>query len=282
MISANNLRFMEDDPAGPPPNDPFAELEPPSAAVEPNVFVRTIATPPALPWAQARVADLDARHGSPIPVSQVIYQLRRLEGWRPGTAGRFAAFYVLASEVDGRLDASAEVDGKTVSVTFVTGSARVAKAGQAVLRGAAIVGVAMLLAWSLGVALTRRAETAATVQLVEQRASSKLKRVETARRGQDLDRLLSLQLQRGTSMRVVLDDLTWLSNAKAPDARIESIHWEPGLMAVGAKGEASPVQPAADRAVRRAARPLRPGVWLWGVSEPLPPGGGPIAAKVGP
>ena len=280
MISSSSLRFMDDDSA--PLPSPIAAAEPPPEAAQPNVFVRTLSTPPGLPWEQGRVADLEARHGSPLPIAEVVYLLRRLDGWRPGSPGRFAAFYVLANEVDGRLDASAEVDGRDIAVTFVTGGARIAQAGQAALRVAAIVALGVVVAWSAGAAFTRRGETEAAIQLVEQRATGKLKRAETARRGGDLDRLLTQELNRGTRLRDVLGDLAWVSNATAPGARIDALHWEPGFMAVAAKGEASPFQAAADRQVRRAGRPLRPGVWLWGVTDATPQDVAPVTAEMKP
>ena len=279
MIPSLSLRFMDDQPAA---VEADAEAERPEAA-EPKVFVRTISTPPGLPWEQGRVADLEARHGSPLPIGEVLYRVRRLEGWRPGSPGRFAAFYVLAGEVDGRLDASAEVDGQTLTVTFVTGGARVAEAGLAVARTGLIAALAALLIAGVAAALNRRAETAAALQVVELRAEAKLKRAEAARRGGDLDRLLGLELERGVRLRDALGDLAWASNAKAPDARIEALHWEPGLLAVTVKGEGSPFQAVTDREIRRADRPVRPGTWLWGVTEPPPQAAGaPVAAEVRP
>jgi hypothetical protein len=162
MISSSNLRFMDDDtPAAEPPHA-APSPEPPA---EPNVFVRTLSTPPGLPWEQARVADLEARHGSPLPIAEVVYRLRRLEGWRPGSPGRFAAFYVLAAEVDGRLEATAQVEGREIAVTFVTGGARIAEAGRSALRVVAIVAVAGLVAWTGFDALSRRGETDAAIEL---------------------------------------------------------------------------------------------------------------------
>ncbi|MCY1646636.1 hypothetical protein OVA11_05975 [Caulobacter sp. SL161] len=43
--------------------------------------------------------------------------------WRPGAAARFAAFYVLARDVNGRLETHAQVDGRDVRVVFTTATA---------------------------------------------------------------------------------------------------------------------------------------------------------------
>jgi len=279
MIPSLSLRFMDEQPAT---AEADVEVERPEAA-EPKVFVRTISTPPGLPWEQGRVADLEARHGSPLPIGEVLYRVRRLEGWRPGSPGRFAAFYVLAGEVGGRLDASAEVDGQALTVTFVTGSAHVAEAGLAAARTVVIGVLAVLLIAAVAAAVNRRAETTGALQVVELRADGKLKRAETARRGRDLDRLLGLELERGVRLRDALGDIAWASNARAPDARIEALHWEPGFLAVTVKGEGSPFQAVTDREIRRADRPVRPGTWLWGVTESQPRGAGaPLAAEVRP
>ena len=91
-----------------------------AAAVEPKVFVRVIPTPPGMPWDQARAAALEARQGAPLPLIDVAYQVRRLAPWAPGQPGRHAAFYVRAQEVGEALATVQTVDGRSLTVQFVS------------------------------------------------------------------------------------------------------------------------------------------------------------------
>ena len=92
--------------------------EPVAAAVPPSVFARSVATPPGWPWEQARGALLEARHGAPLPIDQMLVRLKRLTPWRPGQGARFAACYVRATEIEARFEARVDVEGQAVSVAF--------------------------------------------------------------------------------------------------------------------------------------------------------------------
>jgi hypothetical protein len=263
MISERSLRFADEDEltASLAP----LELTPEVRGDEPHVFVRTLAAPPGLPWDQARIADLEARQGAPLPLSEVMYQLKRLEAWRPGAPARFAAFYVLARQVDDRLEASAEVDGRPVEVTFVGRGEQGTRAAGVAMRGVVIAAVCLLFAWSVGAAFGKRAELDAALSLADQTAASKAKAVaaRTLVRTQAL--LLAQEPDRGARLQNVLSDLAWADAAKSADARVEAVHWERGLLAIEARGGSPPVQATPERPVKRAAKPIRPGVWLWGV-----------------
>jgi hypothetical protein len=63
----------------------------------------------------------------------------------------------------------------------------------------------------------------------------------------------------------LVKSLAWASTAKAPQARIEGLHWDHGFMAAEVRGDEAPFQ-RLDRPVQKSARPARPGVWLWGVA----------------
>jgi hypothetical protein len=58
--------------------------------------------------------------------------------------------------------------------------------------------------------------------------------------------------------------MAWAGAAKAPAAHIDALHWERGYMAVEVRGDTPPFANP-DRAVLKADKPSRPGVWLWGV-----------------
>jgi len=55
-----------------------------------------------------------------------------------------------------------------------------------------------------------------------------------------------------------------VSAARTPDARIEALHWDHGLLAVEARGEYPPIA-GSGPPPERSSKPVRPGVWLWGL-----------------
>ncbi|WP_312165805.1 hypothetical protein [Phenylobacterium sp.] len=241
--------------------------EPIAPTRESRVFVRTLSTPPGLPWDQARTADLEARHGAPLPIADVLYLVRRLNAWRPGVPSRFAAFYVLIGDVGERLETTAEVDGKTVQVVFLAEEARRKQAQRltSIALGCAVL--VSLVTVAGATAFARSASLEAEIGAAELRHHAKLKAVREQRRLKEQARLLQGAPDRGARLQEALADIAWASAAKAPTSRIESLHWEPGLMAVEARGEDAPFVAAGDRQLERAKEPVRRGVWLWGVTS---------------
>src|SRR5688572_20809131 len=88
------------------------------AAAPPQVFVRTFSTPSGLPWEQARAARLDAEHGAPLPLRDLLHRVKRLSPWSPGAVGRYAVFYVRRRDYRGAFETTVDVDGQPVRVTF--------------------------------------------------------------------------------------------------------------------------------------------------------------------
>ena len=253
MIAPGGLRLIDDDPT--------------ASAPDPKILSRTIQVPPGLPWDQSRAAQLEARHGAPLPMSELVCRVRRLESWTPGAAGRFAAFYVLTRDLTGRLDGTVPVDGRTVRVSFLTAEGQRHRTRW--MLGLAVgLGLSGLIAvTSLGAVLLRRAEAEASLGAVEMRAAGKLRSAQMGGRMKAQNRALDAQLNRGAPLRDVLTDLAWASSTKAPDAHIEAYHWSPSLLAAEVRGDQMPFLATGNRRVERSAKPLRPGVWLWGVSR---------------
>ena len=263
MIPAGSLRLV-DEPEGSEPPEPPTE---PKAA--PKVFVRTLLTPPGMPWEQSRTAELDARLSSPLPAGDVVYQLRRLEAWRPGSPARFAAFYVLARDVDGRLETQAQVDGRDVRVVFESRevAARRAKLLGAVGLGSGVVVFALVLV--TGLAVGRRAELEGKLAAAEQLADSKLRSASSKARLKAQEQALRSWRDKGLPMSDILADLAWISGAKASGVRIDGVHWDHDLLAVEAPGGQPPLVVFGDRKLQRSAKPIRPGVFLWAVQRPM-------------
>jgi hypothetical protein len=274
MIPAKALDFMSKpiELDAEAPADAAANSEG-SSPGEPQVFVRTLAAPPGWPWEQRRGAELETRHGAPLPLSELLYRIRRLEPWRPGAPARFAAFYVLARDVDDQLEASAEVDGRQIAVTFGRVRGQSLRAGRLGLTAVAGAAVLLVVVSAIGTGLSKRTETAAALATAEQRTETKLRRLQARERQAEEERLLRLQLERGVALREVVKDLAWVSAEKAPDVGIEALHWREGLMALEVRGKQAPFEFSDERRVERAKRPIRKGVWLWGVGAK--PGGAP-------
>jgi hypothetical protein len=237
----------------------------PSAAPDhPQVLMRVIVTPPGAPWEQARAAGLDAQHGAPLPIAELIHRLKRLTSWAPGRPGRFAVFYVRAKEFRAPFETRVDVDGQSVRVAFgvVGDGARRLQGGLMLL--AMLVATGAILGGALTLAGRARSEASARLDAAERMAAAKLTVAETYRKQAAETRALRTAAGRARPVAEVIDDLTWLATSKTPEARIAAVHWQAGVMAVEVRGDPPPFA-VADRSILRSPKQLRPGVWLWGV-----------------
>jgi len=266
MTSPSGLRLID---------EPAVEPRP-----EPKVLVRTIPVPAGLPWDQDRAARLEARHSAPLPMQELVHRLQRLDPWRPSTAGRYVAFYVLARELTGRLDTTVEVDGRVVRVSFLTPAQQGERARRLLAAGVVAGAIAFLATATIGVAFTKRLQAEAALSALETRTAGKLHLLAARDQLKVQNRTLDAQPDRGARTRDVLADIAWAASGKAPDAHIEALHWEPGLMAVEVRGAEAPFAATTDRLIQKSAKPIRRGVWLWGVTpRSFASGGrGPVAA----
>lgn len=249
------------------PPDPIEE-----AQSKPNVFVRTMMTPAGFPWQQRRSADLDARLGSPLPMGDVTYRIKRLEGWRFGAAARFAAFYVLARDVGERLEAHTQVDGREVRVVFETGSPSIKRTGRVGLVALVIAVIGGAIVLTGGLALMRRLETESRLQLVEQKVQAASRKSVVESRLKKQATALGALSNPGASISDVLADIGSTGAMKAPSSRIEAFHWDQGLIAVEARGKTVPFEAPPGQRLRRSSKPIRSGVWLWGLEKQGRPG----------
>ncbi len=230
----------------------------------PKVFVRTLATPPGLPWDQARAAALDARVGAPLPLADVVYRLRRLDGWSLGRPARYAACYVRAREAGETFETAVEVDGRTISIQFLSVAERNRRARRLGVIAGVVAVTALLLSAAISSAVYVRGETEDRLAAAELHATNNLLQAQAQARLYREARLLDGAGVTGHAVEDLLSDMAWAVSAKAPGAHIDALHWEHGYIAVEARGEAAPLV-AGSRAVLKAGRQVRPGVWLWGV-----------------
>jgi hypothetical protein len=220
-----------------------------------------LATPPGLPWDQARVARLEAARAAPVAIETLTLRLKRLSPWRNGKAGAFVAFYVKTDALGGGFRTSKVVEGRTLTVEFK--SRAQAKAEGRLLAvfvgvgGAATIALLTAVIASLAIrhAGDQRLDDLArhsAHELRQAEIASVLKRQNAAFGGVD---------NPGVYVGEVLKDLAWASRARRPDVPLEGFHWRPA--GFGAEVRGAEARPFSDTAVVRAARPLRPGIWLW-------------------
>lgn len=240
--------------------------DPVEPAARPQVFARAIVTPPAPPWEQARAANLEAQHGAPLPLAELLHRVKRLSSWGPGRPGRFAVLYVRAKEVRHPFEATADVEGQTVKVSFGAGGERVRRVQGGALVLLLLVAIGAVLGTSAALAIGARTRVEARLETAEKLGASKLAAA-TAYRNQVLQAHdLRSALGRGRPIADLVEDLAWVATAKTPEARLAAVHWQGGVMAVEVRGDQPPFA-VADRQLERAPHPLRPGVWLWGVGS---------------
>jgi hypothetical protein len=242
---------------------PIESPNPPARPPGPTVFVRTFSTPAGMPWDQARVAALEAKSGAPLPLVGVIYQIRRLDPWSPKRAARYAAFYVRASEAGEDLTSTVEVNGRPMRVRFLSKVERNRRARRLGLLAAVTGGMALAVSGAVTSAFAVREETAARLDAVEKIAAAKHRIARTAERERRMAEALDAAGVTHLKLSDAVADLAWASGAKMPAVRIEAFHWDHGHVAVEVRGEGAPFGPG--RGLVKANKPLRPGVWLWGV-----------------
>ncbi|WP_340643890.1 hypothetical protein [Phenylobacterium sp.] len=249
---------------------PDLDTTEPDPVVTPQVFVRVFAVPSGMPWEQRRAAELEARHGAPVPIADLMHKLKRLGTWSFGGSARFAVLYIRTSEFTGPFETLVDVDGVPTKVGFGTGAEQTQRARlMAMLALLAAITLA-ILGSGVAVALSVRAETSARLDLAEQTAQAKTRAAKTQQTRAEQMRLLGRAVGKARPVEQVLTDLAWASSARAPESRLAAVHWDHGLLAVEARGAAAPFL-AEERPIERSDKPIRPGVWLWGVRpDPSP------------
>jgi hypothetical protein len=256
MTVPTELRIVEMDP-----EDRGGEAN----SAEPTVFVRTIAAPPGAPWDQVRVAGLEARVGAPLPLAEVVYQLKRLEPWSFGRPGRFAACYVRASEVGEDFSTIKEIDGRPVAIRFLSVVERRRRLQSQVFVTGAIAATTAFILAALASALAVRSDLDRRQAVLLQETAFQLRQAQAEHRLQEQDLALARAHVAGHTIGDVMSDLAWASANKTAGAHIDALHWQDGVMGVETRGELQPFANG-ERAVIKVERPLRPGVWLWGVA----------------
>ncbi|PXA95305.1 hypothetical protein DMC25_00950 [Caulobacter sp. D4A] len=251
-----------------PANLQLIEAQTSDAAVEPQVqparvFARSIMTPAGWPWEQVRAAEIEARHATPLPLGDVVSQVRRLEAWRPSRPSRFAAFYVRRGQIGERLESDVLLSGERHRVVFVSPVQR--RRRFQLLAGAGVAAALLVFGAVLAAVSAKQTGDAAEQRLavLEAKAAADLRRAQIVRRQRKLSEAIE-DRDRGPGFEAPLSDLAWCARNKRPEARVLAWHWEPGLTAVESRGQDTPFV-VSDRPVQRSSAAVRRGVWLWGL-----------------
>lgn len=257
----------------PDESGPGRESDPDQTPSAPPVFVRGLTAGPAMPWDQARAAHLEARLNAPLPLADVVYLVQRLEPWRPGAQGRFGAVYVRRRDVGEGLTVQPQLNGKTIKAQFASAAGQKRRFRQLGLAmGGSAIGAFLLITLTASI-WTSRVETAERLESLEQQVQARIRQTNSQAQAAAQVRALDDQGLRNRQAANVLADLSWAAQARDPATTIEAFHWQGGLLAVEVRGDTAPFL-TTDRSVRRAVRPLRRGVWLWGVENPAPAAAG--------
>jgi hypothetical protein len=195
-----NLRLLDEEE---PPRERNAE--------DAQVFVRTLSAPAGLPWDQLRAAVLEARLGAPLPLGEVVYQLKRLEPWTPGKPARFAAFYVRAQAIGERLSAQPVVDGEPIPIEFISRAAQRRRSQRFMILASAGGLLSAILLGSTLTALSARSQAAAELETAEQLAALKVDQAKAVQKLKDQSRMLDGAGLKGRSLEAFLSDLAWAS-----------------------------------------------------------------------
>lgn len=227
----------------------------------PQVFIRPLTIPPGLPWDQNRAARLESEQAAPLDISQLAVRLKRLEAWRPGQVGSFAALYIRESQVGEGCLAKANLGGRIVTAQF---RSRDHLANETKRLGAlATIGVVVtvLTVLAIGAAVTARLHVEQDLSRLELTSARRLHQAEkNAQLKRQATILADVREDRG-SINEMLIALARMSRERSADASIEAFHWRPAGSAVEVRGDG---QPYPTGVASRIDRPLRPGVWLWG------------------
>lgn len=233
---------------------------PTAPAATPSVFTKLITTPPGLPWDQARVARLEAARAAPVAIESLTVRLKRLAPWAKGKSGQYLAFYARANALGGGFRASKTIEGRTLSVDFKSKAQSAAETKVlAILAG--VGGAAALLSVTAAIAVGAVRHSAdKALDDLEQRSARELRQAQVISDMKRQNLALREVEDLGTPLSEVLAELGWASRMHRTDVPVEAFHWRPVGFGVEVRGDE---QPFTGAGAQRAARPLRPGVWLW-------------------
>ncbi len=236
----------------------------PDQANAPQTFVRPVTTPAALPWEQSRAAGLEAALSMPSAKGDLRYRLVRTKGWRPGQPGRFAAVYLKGAAPEISCTAEILVEGRALKIAFISDATRRRQIKEQAVALVAFAGPAALFILALSGSIAVRSDRELRLQALEAKAARAELFTKRLAKERAEARLFSHSGLADHTLKEAQADLSWLARNRNLAAHVQAIHWEGGLMTITARGDTPPLR-SSERELRRSAKPLQPGLWLWGV-----------------
>lgn len=270
----------------PGPTNPENRDDQDSVAPDPKILARRVSAPPGFPWVQWQAAQLEARLSAPLPISELVYQVKWLEPWSSNQPARLAVFYARKSDVGSGLVERVPIDETHVIVRF-SDPAAVARERIVILGiiGGAGAAVTILVA-TLGMAMAARMETEARLQRLEARADARAHALEVRDHMLAEGRALENSGLADRDIDHVLGDLAWVAANKSDTARFTTWYWDRGYMAVEGRMAVSPF-PSPDRPTKEALTMGAHGVHVFGIgparaSIAATPSPSPVTAEMTP
>jgi hypothetical protein len=222
-----------------------------------SLLIRRVSAPPAAPWDQLSAAKLEAIRNA--PSRNLACQVRRLNGWRPGRAGKFAALYVRAADVGEGFLVRKRIDGRQLKVRFSREHETSVRKTRGVI-AASIVGGVLLGAAGMTSALLERHERETALTQMEADVAGRAAQSRSMQAREAAFAAIDRRDDRGEPLAAVLTDISQVIAVRDPAVPIEGLHWRPEGVGVEVRGENAPLLSAE---AERSEAPLRVGVWLW-------------------
>jgi hypothetical protein len=126
--------------------------------------------------------------------------------------------------------------------------------------------LALVLAGGGMTALKARSDALAQADAIEQALDAKARLAERLTRKREYARALRAAAGRAAPVGDVLADFAWATSVRNPDAKVVALHWDHGFLAAETRGATPPFEVPAET-LEKSDRPIRSGVWLWGVQS---------------
>ena len=229
-------------------------------------FTRVMTIPPGWPWDQSRAAMLEARLASPTSNDGVSIIVHRLKAWALGEGGEFVAIYLRAGDQMPAQGIDIDVLGRTVHIDMPSRAARTEQLKDQATRIAAVMVMVVVVLGLIALAFERRAALEDRLTNTEFQVEHEARAARAVTRAkQDAEALSELGVTDGLDHAI--NDLTYVTVAKDPAARLDAFYWSKGFWAVEARGNDAPIKDSGVT-LQKSAKPVHPGVWLWAASDP--------------
>lgn len=219
------------------------------------VFSRPIQTPPGLPWDQRRVAELEARAGSPVTDPMIHIVVTRRTPWRPRQPGLFEAEYLRPAPKVVRPFEPQPPRGLPAWAVKADGSL-----APWLLPAASVFLAVSIFGLAIVVGNARQASETRALTDLDAELGSLQEAIRTAAQASRSARALEASGLPQSDLASALGDLGWLARSRAPEAQVQEVQWRRGVMTVRFRAPGQSFE-AVDRAVSADASDATGRTW---------------------